>query len=118
LQKLGVKILLTHNPQTQKGDGLDLEVLKEKASALGVTGRRLRSGLAEYQRHCQGGFTAKQLEELIAAISNTLQELIIQRELLGIPYQNLEWVLRTYKIPDEISAKLGLRDDPDHLFRA
>jgi hypothetical protein len=41
-----------------------------------------------------------------------------QREAKGLPYANLEWVLRTYDIPQEILSKLGLRDDPDLLFRA
>jgi DNA topoisomerase VI subunit B len=103
--------------QLQKVAAVELEILEEKASALGITGRRLEAALAEYRGHRQRGAKAKSLAQLIAEIANNLQELLIQRESMGVPYQNVEWVLRSYDIPQEISAKLGLRDDPDHLFR-
>jgi hypothetical protein len=51
----------------------------------------------------------KKLEDSRARISETLQELLIQRESIGIPYGNVEWVLGTYDIPQEILSKLGLR---------
>jgi hypothetical protein len=103
--------------QMQKITAVELEIIEEKASALGITGGRLETALGEYRRHRQRGAGATNLAPLIARIANDLHELLIQRESMGVPYQNLEWVLRTYKIPEEISAKLGLRDDPKHLFR-
>jgi hypothetical protein len=112
MQNLGVESV-----QIQKVTAVELEIMEERACALGITGRRLRVALSEYRYHRQGGVRGKNLAELIAGIANNLQELLIQRESLGIPYQNVEWVLRTYDIPQEISAKLGLRDDPEHRFR-
>jgi hypothetical protein len=47
--------------------------------------------------------------ELIAKIADNLSEFLIQRELAGIPHENLEWILKTYDIPEEILARLGLR---------
>jgi hypothetical protein len=103
--------------QMQKITAVELEIMEEQASALGITGRRLEAALAEYRGHRQRGADAQNLAQLIAGITNNLHELLIQRESLGVPYQNVEWVLRTYDIPEEISATLGLRDDPNHLFR-
>jgi hypothetical protein len=104
--------------QTQSVGAIELEIAGARASALGITGRRLEAALAEYRRHRQAGSAMKKLEQLTARISNNLQELLIQRESMGLPFGNLEWVLRTYDIPQEILSKLGLRDDPDQLFRA
>jgi hypothetical protein len=104
--------------QMQKVGAIELEIAGARASALGITGRRLEAALAEYRRYRQAGSAMKKLEQLTARISNNLQELLIQRESMGLPFGNLEWVLRTYAIPQEILSKLGLRDDPDHLFRA
>src|SRR5580698_2681374 len=93
----------------QKVTADELEIMEEQASALGITGRRLEAALAEYRGHRQRGADARNLARLIAGIANNLHELLIQRESLGIPYQNVEWVLRSYEVPQEISAKLGLR---------
>jgi hypothetical protein len=46
---------------------------------------------------------------LRARISDTVRDLLIQRDAIGIPEGNVEWVLRTYGIPQEIVSKLGLR---------
>jgi hypothetical protein len=104
--------------QMQKVTAVELEIMEEKASALGITGRRLEAALAEYRGPRQGGTRGKKPAELIAGISNNLHELLIQREAMGIPHANVEWVLRSYDIPQEILSRLGLRDDPDLLFRA
>lgn len=95
--------------RTQKLNAVEQEIAAEQASALGLTGRRLRSALRDYQRHSRDGSAVKRLEDSRARISDTLQELLIQRESIGIPFGNLEWVLRTYDIPQEILSKLGLR---------
>ena len=104
--------------QLQKVGAIELEIAGAKACALGITGRRLEAALAEYRRHRQAGAATKKLGQVTAKISNNLQELLIQRESMGLPFGNLEWVLRTYDIPQEILSKLGLRDDPDHLCQA
>ncbi len=95
--------------RTQELNAIEQEIAAEQASGLGITGLRLRSALRDYQRYCRDRSAMKQLEDSRARISDTLQELLIQRESIGIPDGNLEWVLRTYDIPKEILSKLGLR---------
>jgi hypothetical protein len=104
--------------QVQKVGAIELEIAEARASALGITGRRLEAALTEYLRHRQAGAATKKLGQLTARISNSLQELLIQRESMGLSFGNLQWVLRTYDIPQEILSKLGLRNEPGHLFRA
>ncbi len=104
MQNFGLDCARTH-----KLNAIEQEIAGEQASALGITGRRLESALREYRRHRENTSAAKKLEEGRAKISSTLQELLIQREAIGIPYGNVEWVLRTYNIPPEILSKLGLR---------
>lgn len=101
--------------QMQKVGAVELEIKEAQASALGITGSRLAAAVAEYGVQRYGSSPAQKLESLAARICDNLQELLIQRESLGLAYQNLEWVLRIYDIPQEILSKLGLRDDPDRL---
>jgi hypothetical protein len=96
--------------RTQQLNAIEQEIAGEQACALGITGRRLKSALLEYRRHRQGGAVPKKLAELRTKISDNLQELLIQRESIGLPDGNAEWVIRTYNIPQEILSKLGLRD--------
>ena len=105
MQKFGLDPL-----SKQQGGGLELEIAKEKASALGIAGKRLERSLAGYRR-AQVGCDPKALEELLSRISEHLSEFLIQRELVGLPHENLEWVLRTYDIPAQVLARLGLRAD-------
>jgi hypothetical protein len=104
--------------RTQEVSAIEQEIAGARACALGITGRRLEAALTDYRRHRQAGTATKKLEQLSAKISNNLQELLIQRESIGLPFGNVAWVLRTYDIPQEILSKLGLRDDRDHLCQA
>lgn len=100
------------DPRMQKLAAVEREVMNEKASALGITGRKLQASLGEYQRHRRDERDPQQSRELLARIARNLHDLLIQREAIGLPYQNLEWVLGSYSVPREVLAKLGLRNDP------
>lgn len=102
-------ICLNASSAEQKLNAIEREIAGERAASLGIVGRRLESALQDYQRQCRGPIAAHRLEESRAKICDTLQELLIQREAIGLSYGNVEWVLRNYEIPREIIAKLGLR---------
>ena len=104
MEKFGLDLL-----QVQKGGALDAEILKEKVSALGVTGRKLTQLLAEYQSGGQEHGSAENIENLTAKVADCLSALIIQRELIGLPHENIEWILSTFDIPEQVVIKLGLR---------
>lgn len=103
MEKFGLDAL-----RDRKLSALEQEIVKEKASALGIAGRKLDQLLAEYRLNRERGDSQDQAE-LIAKIADNLSEFLIQRELAGIPHENLEWILKTYDIPEEILARLGLR---------
>lgn len=103
MEKFGLDVL-----RDQKLSALDQEIAKEKASALGIAGKKLEQLLTEYRLKIERGGSRDQ-PELISRIAHNLSEFLIQRELAGIPHENLQWILKTYDIPEEILARLGLR---------
>jgi hypothetical protein len=104
LEKFGLDALLV-----QKGSALDAEILKERVSALGATGRRLTQLLDEHRDNMQQGRSAAVLGDSVSKIADCLSALMIQRELMGLPHENIEWILRAFDIPEAVVVKLGLR---------
>lgn len=93
---------------------LEVEIVKEQASALGRAGRKLRLSLERYQQS-QGKDSHKDISSTLEdpnllEISNNVWELMLQREFLGFTENNLQWVLSNYVIPQLALDRLGLHN--------
>jgi hypothetical protein len=88
---------------------LELELAKEKSTALGIAGKRLLDSIVKYrQSSSHQGVASDERDRLLAVVATNIQALIIQRELVGLIHENMQWVVQTYDIPDEAIAKLGV----------
>jgi len=104
--------------------GLDLlnyELAQERASALGRLGRALESALEALARFDAGDqrdtppAEGRQLRtSLVAEASNALWHFVVQREACGL--RDLRYVLRDYRVPSEVVARMGAW--PDERARA
>jgi hypothetical protein len=82
----------------QSEAGLELELMKERASALGHAGDQLSATLKRYRQADED----VQRKELCADAAYRLWALIVQREALGLALGNLEWIRTSFDIPREI----------------
>jgi hypothetical protein len=88
---------------------LELEIIKEKSTALGIAGKRLQNSIVKYRQSLShDGGTSDERCRLLAALAANIQALIVQRELVGLVHDNMQWVVQTYDIPKEALAKLGV----------
>ena len=96
-------------------DLLDDEFAQEKASALGRLGRALESALEALARFDAGDqrntpSEARQLRaSLVAEASAALWHFVVQREACGL--RDLRYVLRDYRVPAEVAARMGALPD-------
>jgi hypothetical protein len=88
------------------------EFLQEKASALGRLGRALEASLAALAAFDAGHSQASSAAEcrqlrasLVAKASLALWHFVVQREACGL--RDLRHVLRDYRVPHEVSARMG-----------
>jgi len=88
------------------------EFIQEKVSALGRLGRALEASLAALAAFDAGGWQASSPAEyrqmrasLVAEASIALWHFVVQREACGM--RDLRYVLRDYRIPHEVSARMG-----------
>jgi hypothetical protein len=103
LQKFGLDSL-----KSEKISALELEIAKEKSTALGIAGKRLRDSIVEYtQSISNAAVSSDERARLLASVSANVQALIVQRELVGFTHDNMKWINQTYDVPDEALAKLG-----------
>ena len=98
--------LWTQAPAT----GLDYEIAREKASALGRLGRALETALqtlAEYDAaHPSPGSAESAVRlALVAEAGHTLWQFIVQREACGL--RDGGAVMRMYKVPGEVQDRMG-----------
>ncbi len=92
---------------------LEHEFGQEKASALGRLGRALEAAiaaLAEFDaRHPRSDATPPEdrraRAELVSAASRALWHFVVQREACGL--RDMRLVLRDYRIPPEVAARIG-----------
>jgi hypothetical protein len=106
-------------PRDIKPSAVDLlhdEFAQEKASALGRLGRALESALAALARFDAGdqGDTrsaeGRQLRaSLVTEASAALWHFVVQREACGL--RDLRYVLRDYRVPAEVAARMGALPD-------
>jgi hypothetical protein len=93
-------------------DLLEDEFAQEKASALGRLGRALEAALAalaafdERERHERPSVDRGELRAaLVAEASVALWHFVVQREACGL--RDLRYVLRDYRVPPEVAARMG-----------
>ena len=102
MQKFG----LQRNSSTHHG-AIELEIVREQASALGRAGRKLRISLEHYEKQRNLHMSKAQEHALVKEISNNVWELMLQREFLGFIENNVKWVTDNYHIPAAAINKLG-----------
>ncbi|PSM18627.1 hypothetical protein C7T96_07600 [Nitratireductor sp. StC3] len=83
---------------------LDVDILAEKASALGRAGDKVEKAL---ERLRGVGGTAPERRQALKAAADAVHGYFIQRELCGL--RRHEDVIREYAIPREVLARLGAR---------
>jgi hypothetical protein len=106
-------------PRDIKPSAVDLlheEFAREKASALGRLGRALEAALDALARFDAGErrdtspADARQLRAtLVAEASAALWHFVVQREACGL--RDLRYVLRDYRVPSEVAARMGALPD-------
>ena len=103
MQKFGLDSL-----KAEKISALELEIAKEKSTALGIAGKKLRESIAKY-RQCisHDGADSNERDQLLVSLAANIQALIVQRELVGLIHDNMVWIIQTYDPPKEALAKLG-----------
>jgi hypothetical protein len=107
LQKFGLDSL-----QTGKLNALELEIAKEKATALGIAGKKLEDSIATYKKAIsRPDIRSEERDQHLAEVSANVSALIIQRELVGLVHENMPWVIQNYEIPDEALAVMGASRD-------
>jgi hypothetical protein len=103
LQKFGLDSL-----KSNKLSALELEIVKEKSTALGIAGQRLRKSIVKYRQSISNSaVSSDERDGLLASVSADVQALIVQRELAGFTHDNMIWINQTYDLPKEALAKLG-----------
>ena len=108
MQKFGLK---THS--SSRHSAIELQIVKEQASALGRAGRKLRLSLERYQlMFCdnQGSNEndcSHQERDSILEISDNVWELMLQREFLGFTENNFKWINQNYNVPEPVLVRLG-----------
>lgn len=93
------------------GEPLDVEVelVKERAEALGRAGRKLEDAVTAYRaalRAAEGVLSAGTQEALLADIAAQLYRLVLQRECSGARHGNLEAIRVAYDVPVEAIRRM------------
>jgi len=85
-------------------DPLHFEILGEKAASLGRAGRAVEARIAELE-----AFEGRPEERLalVARAADAVYAYFVQRELCGL--RRHDAVIREYRIPHEVLARLGAR---------
>jgi hypothetical protein len=91
---------------------VEVELVKERAEALGRAGRKLEDAVAAYRRATdEAGLTGEPLggdvqNALLAEITAQLYRLIVQRECSGARQGNLEAIRVAYDVPEAAVRRL------------
>jgi hypothetical protein len=104
---------------------LEDEFALEKASALGRLGRALEAALhalAEFDAaHPRSGAAASSATDrhvraaLVADAGLALWQLIVQREACGL--RDIRHVMRDYRVPPDVAARMGVMPDKNDRLR-
>lgn len=93
-------------------DGLQREIARERAEALGLTGKKLQRSIDAFNRAVRLRRGAADRESLLGEIAWHAWALIVQREVTGFTHENLRWVLDRFDIPTAALQRLGCSDRP------
>src|SRR5262245_24408330 len=85
-------------------DALGYEIMAEKAASLGRAGGRVEACLARLE---QAGTQTAERAALLADAADAVYAYFIQRELAG--FRRHDEVIRLYRIPRAVLARLGAR---------
>lgn len=108
MQKFGLqRHCATNSSNSSSYSAVELEIVREQASALGRAGKKLRISLEAYQAQLDGCASCDQLNQLLHAIANNVWELMLQREFVGFIDGNLTWITNNYLIPDDAITLIG-----------
>lgn len=88
-------------------EAVELEMLAERAAAIGRLGRRVEETLAAVAAH-RG--EAREREELLAIAGEALWFYVVQREVLG--WYDHEVAFAAYRVPGEVLRRMGPRLAP------
>ena len=83
---------------------LDYELVSEMATALGAAGRKVEEVMERLHAHTGDGESRK---ALLKAAADAVYAYFIQRELCGL--RRHHDVIREYRIPNEVLARLGAK---------
>jgi hypothetical protein len=89
---------------------VEKEIAQEKAESLTLAARLLESALAALREHDAAPTpdpAGAARDRLIAQAAHRAQNLIIQRESLGL--RDATYVLKFYSVPREVVARIGVR---------
>lgn len=84
----------------------ELEIMKERASALGRAGDQLEHALTRYELACRGT-DHEQQNNLCRVAAGKLWALVVQRELLGFVHDNERWLQESFAIPEQVWSCYG-----------
>ena len=88
---------------------VEVELVKERAEALGRAGRRLEDAVTVYRaalRGAEGALPVARREALLADIAAQLYRLVLQRECSGARHGNLEAIRVAYDVPVEAIRRM------------
>ena len=93
-------------------EAVDKEIAKEKAEALGRTGKRLEDALQalrEFDARGAGpGYDdPRRRAALVADAVERVTSMLVQREAQGL--RDPKYVFKFYSVPDEVVKRLGIR---------
>jgi hypothetical protein len=99
---------------TRAVEAVDQEIAKEKAEALGLTGRRLEHALralreldASRALRAPAPDDDRRRAELLAEAAERVTSMLVQREAQGL--RDPGYLFKFYSVPSEVIARLGIR---------
>lgn len=88
---------------------VEVELVKERAEALGRAGRRLEDAVIDYRaalRAAEGALPAATRDALLDDIAAQLYRLVLQRECSGARHGNVEAIRVAYDVPTEAIRRM------------
>ncbi|QSX34758.1 hypothetical protein JYB87_05850 [Shewanella avicenniae] len=113
---------MSSNPVSQIHIGkhklIEYEVAKEQCSALGRAGRTLQKLLAQFNDDRQQGFVRLMEAQHITQLTEAAMALMMTREYLGFQYENLEWIVQEFNLPNAVVERLDIPKPAGYLGRS
>ncbi|MGQ0843352.1 MAG: DUF6665 family protein [Sporichthyaceae bacterium] len=96
-----------HRHRWQAYEAVLDEVAQERASALGLAGRRLEEAVARYRALVEDDAAGdQQLAEAFAQTRDAAWALMVQRECAGFRSRDLGWLRDLWQVPDEVLRQI------------